>query len=260
MKRVQQAAATLAALALTAAITLPAGAVDTTSSNMVSVTTLPQSASHNIIATYQPDTYYHVDITWGSLEFTYEPGVWMGNQHSENEELTYQSDNGKKMGWNNENKTGGNNHIHIENKSNANVGINLKFDITNEECTDRVTGAFWDQYTKKTITKNTSTDLSSGFANNIWMERADKNVYQLDENNIATDEGTASVADLYLNLLNRPRNALQDAVIGTVTITLSEDTTYDNYEIYYESGVTYTAGGKKPVTKRDDLGKGGMTS
>lgn len=223
MKRVQKAAAALAALALTAAITLPAGAVDTTG-NIYKITADTNTATCKVMGTYDLQTVYHVDVEWGGMEFTYTPGTWMGdnsNSHDDNEKLQYVGKNGEAVGWNNgtegEPNSSENHKIKITNKSNANVLVELSYESTDPACEDHVGGFF----------RNTDGEYTQ-----VWMERADKNV-------VGTVSGTSSnhhpdamnvtgkptATTVYLCLYGRPSKAISEQTeIGQVTLTLSAGT------------------------------------
>lgn len=213
MKRVQTAAAALTALALTAALAVPVWAADASPKTVESVETGSNTAEIAVTAVYNPETVYHVDISWGSMAFEYNPGEWTAESGDE-DKLAY---TGKNVGWNNGDND--NNFIKIVNKSNENVCVTPSF--TEETDYSNIKCYFYD---------NSSTEIET--SKGIWMQRADANIDGVtkeanttsqDHNRSYITTGKAPVANLKLYLTGRPNKKTGEngTTIGTVTLTLT---------------------------------------
>lgn len=89
------------------------------------------SDSRPVYATYNPladaPTVYAVDITWGSMEFTYQAAVttkkWNPQTH------TYETETGEAKGWTNEE---GENKITVTSRSNTALTASISTEMLNE--------------------------------------------------------------------------------------------------------------------------------
>ena len=106
---------------------------DTSGNNTTSANT---SSSHDVTVTYQkadePTTVYKVDITWGSLAFTYteeSKGTWNTSTH--------QYENPEESSWS---CAQGANAITVKNHSNAAVNVSFSYEAKNDFSS--VTGSF----------------------------------------------------------------------------------------------------------------------
>lgn len=239
MKRVQTAAAALTALALTAALAVPVWA-ETAGTDLID--TSSGTAEKEVHGTYNREAVYHLDISWGSMEFTYEPGVWTPEKTDGSDLLGYDkktdTDTGNKIGvgWDNSNETI--NAITVTNKSNANIQLTFKYAA--ESGYEEISGGFYETVSAYGARKKI--DETKG----IWMQRADANISGMAYDSNATEgnheitsvvKGIASEAKLVLVLSGRPKKNITNQKIGTVTITLTdagdEDPAEGTYSMKY---------------------------
>lgn len=234
MRRVQKAAAVLAALALTTALAVPVWAENTAT---LSGTDNDNEAKIEVKATYSLQTKYHVDIKWDDMSFTYTPGEWKPetDETDHTDYLQYVSDDNVNVGWNNGTNAGkASRYITVTNKSNANVNVGIKFELTNgtdDLNYNRVDALFFDE--NMTHTGSTASNMKSGSLTSIWMQRADANVLGSKDTNgqAATAkqdtmgyniQGAPSTAKIGVFLIGRPAKAMSNEKIGTITLTLSD--------------------------------------
>lgn len=230
MRRVQKAAAVLAALALTTALAVPvwaaAGSTEITKgADDSAITNNPVSIE--VSGTYEMKKVYHVDITWDDMtDFVYNAGTWTPEKENKDDMLQYQDTS--KIGWNNNDGNNPKRKITVTNKSNANLAFEFGFEAKNTANKDRINAAFVDVATAGTLDGHGETYTS---VTKFWMQRADANVKgtqnatgtSAGQNMGYSATGVASKAEFYFNLTGRPVDTIQQSDgIGTITITVSD--------------------------------------
>ena len=149
----------------------------------------------NYVGPEEPGTVYSVEITWGSMEFTYDDGTVQNIWDPETHQYSSQSVTGG-QGWICNNKA---NEVTVVNKSNAALQVNVTTAITNQ-----AVGTI----SAKVTVNNAETDA---FALADASQGATTRV-----------AGTASQGTAVVTLSGTPnRDIANNTVIGKVTVTLS---------------------------------------
>lgn len=204
MKRTKKLFAAVLAAALMAVTAVPAFA----DNNSATLTGDTKSTSFNVTGKYQAGgvstTVYSVDITWGSMEFTYtaaSQGTWDPTTHS------YQ--NGTEGGtWSC--KDSGGDTITVANHSNAGVKVTLAY--TPESSYDGISGSF------------TGSANSNGNGNGTGTNSfADNTMTLVSAVGTQTNAAPGGTATLTLTGGSLDNNA-SSVKIGTVTVTLNQTT------------------------------------